>query len=129
MVVNDRALYPIAQDLKVIGKPCPVLHEVVEPAPQLSHISISLARPQQLLSMATLSSLFIQGKVDFVLKLLVKVHAAISKEKDLVQFTLSNQQAKSAGAAVRKSSLLDLFRVSLEEVLAEIGEHVAAQVV
>lgn len=79
--------------------------------------------------MATLSSLFIQGKVDFVLKLLVKVHAAISKEKDLVQFTLSNQQAKSAGAAVRKSSLLDLFRVSLEEVLAEIGEHVAAQVV
>ena len=76
--------------------------------------------------MATLSSLFIQGKVDFVLKLLVKVHATISKEKDLVQFKLSNQKTKSAGAALRASSLLDLFRISLEEVLADIGEHVAA---
>lgn len=124
--MNDRALYPIAQDLQVIGKPCPALREMVEPAPQLSHISISLARPQQLLSVATLSSLFIQGKVDFVLKLLVKVHAAISKEKDLVKFKLSNQKAKSAGAALRESSLLDLFRIGLKEVLAEIGEHVAA---
>lgn len=63
-----------------------------------------------------------------MLQLLVKMHSIITKEKEMVKFKLGNLR-KARGSGAQESSLMELLQVSLKEVLADIGEYVAAQVV
>ena len=65
-----------------------------------------------------------------MLKLLVKMHATITKEKELVKFKLAHlMKLQDTGVVAQALSLLELFQVSLREVLADIDEYVAIQVV
>ena len=113
LLVNEQTIHPITQNLRNVGQPSQTLQNLNEALPNLCHLAGMLTRAHNLHSTLSLYNLYIQGKSQFILKLLIKFHETITKEKEMFKFKLKNllqiNESSDGGPVPKECSMLELF--------------------